>query len=275
MKIQKLFLIILFLSCGCSDTENSVFTQMDCDPEKMPEFDGNSVTFLDDNGNPYKDTIISVIEKRRTVFKPCREMIYRAIFRSEKNKLISNSRIKMMATGKRWGFQAEKQDEIVIQYEFTDKDFRRNQKHQLNKKLLKNSWFKEGIEGVIENVEEVWMHPFRYNQFNFTEVAPFPEVKFPLEIGKSWTGNLNIQDGWGDWENTQGYFEYKITAKETITTDFGEIENCWKIESKSEFEFGQSKLDYWFNEKLGFVKLNYINYGNQTLEIQLEKVIEK
>ena len=134
---------------------------------------------------------------------------------------------------------------------------------------------KEGITGVIENVEVVWMHPFRLNQYNFTEVAPFPEVKFPLKIGKAWTGNLNIQQGWGDWENTHGYFQYQITLKEDITTLFGKIENCWKIESKSKYEFGQSKLVYWFSEKFGFVKMDYINYGNQTLEIELEEVNEK
>lgn len=119
------------------------------------------------------------------------------------------------------------------------------------------------------------MHPFRSNQYNFTEVAPFPEVKFPLEVGKIWTGNLSILEGWGDWSNTQGYFVYEVTTKEDIITLFGKIENCWKIESKATYKFGESKFDYWFSEKLGFVKMNYINYGNQILEIELEEVKEK
>ncbi len=274
MKIQTLILMILLLNIGCSENHknNSEFTSIECAPEKMPEFDGNKVTILDDNGNPLKDTIFGGIEKRRTVFKPCREMIYRAEFKSDKKELISNGRIKMVATGRRWEFQPEKQDEIIVQYEFTEEDFEKNQKNQLNKGFLTDSWMKEGIEGVIENVEEVWMHPFRYNQFNFTEVAPFPEVKFPLHIGKSWTGNLSIQEGWGDWENTNGYFEYKIVDKENITTNYGQIDDCWKIESKSKYEFGESKFDYWFSETLGFVKMDYRNYGNQTLVIELEEV---
>lgn len=240
----------------------------------MPEFDGNKVKILDDNGNPIKDTIIEVIKKRRTVFMPCREMVYRATFKSDKNELISNSRIKMMATGKRWTYEPDRQDVIVVQYEFTSDDIKKNIKHQLNKGILEYEWREEVIEGVIENVEEVWMHPFRANQFNFTEVAPFPKVKFPIQIGKSWIGNLNIQNGWGDWENTHGYFEYKVTAQENITTAFGQIENCWKIESKSEYEFGTSKFNFWFSETLGFVKMHYTNYGNQTLEIELEQIIE-
>lgn len=275
MKYLTLFLIILFFSVGCSNFNNSEFTTIKCAPEVMPKYDSIKVKLLDENGNSQKDTIIGKIEKRRTVFKPCREMIYRAKFKSDKNELISDSRIKMMAIGKRWKYQPEMQDEIVIQYEFVNEDFEKNQVYQLNKSLNRKIWTKEGIEGVIENAEEVWMHPFRYNQFNFTEVAPFPQVKFPLHIGKNWTGNLSIQEGWGDWDNTNGYFEYKIIDKENITTIYGQIDDCWKIESKSKYEFGESKFDYWFNEKLGFVKMDYKNYGNQTLLIELEEVNKK
>ncbi len=275
-KIITLSILFLSLNIGClnKDVNKSVFSPIECTPEKMPEFDGNKVTILDDNGNAVKDTIISVIKKKRTVFRPCRELIYRAKFTSSKNELISNSRIKLMATGKRWQFQPEKQDEIIVQYEFTGEDFKRNEKSQLNKTFLTN-WAKEGIEGVIENVEKVWMHPFRGNQFNFTEVAPFPEVRLPLKIGKFWTGSLDILEGWGDWENTHVYSEYTITANENITTIFGQIENCWKVESKSKCKFGQSKFNYWFSEQLGFVKMEYVNYGNQTLIIELEEANEK
>jgi len=240
----------------------------------MPKFDGNKVTFLDDKGNPLKDTIIGVIEKRRTVFKPCREMIYQTEFKTEKGELISRSRIKMMAKGKRWQFQPEKQDEILIQYEFTQKDFDRNKEYQLNKRMIADKWAGEVREGIIENVEYIWMHPFRFNQYNFTEVAPFPEVKLPLKIGKSWTGTLHIQEGWGDWEDTHKYSEYKVIDRESIKTNLGQLENCWKIESKAKIELGESTFDYWFHEEFGFVKMDYKNYGNQTLQIELVEVKE-
>jgi hypothetical protein len=133
----------------------------------------------------------------------------------------------------------------------------------------------QGIEGVIENVEEIWMHPFRFNQFNFTEVAPFPEVKFPLKVGKTWTGSLQILNGWGDWSNTTGNFQYEVLSKETIMTNYGSIDNCWHIKSKATYPFGNSNFEYWFHESLGFVKKEYQNYGNQTLSIELEDLIEK
>jgi hypothetical protein len=273
--MKYIILSALLFALGCSSKKENVykFQPTSCNPDVMPMFDGDKVTILDDNGNPIKDTILGGIEKRRTVFKPCREMIYHAEFKTEAGKLISKSRIKMMAKGKRWQFQPEKQDEILIQYEFTQEDFNRNKKHQLNKGILSKKWVGETSEGVIENIEEIWMHPFRSNQYNFTEVAPFPEIKLPLRIGKSWTGTLHIQ-GWGDWKNTHKYAEYKVVGKETIETNFGRIENCWKIESKSEFELGESTFDYWFNKELGFVKMKYKNYGKQTLEIDLAEVKE-
>lgn len=274
--MKKIVIIIIFLNLSCSRVKDKSyqFKSIKCNPEEMPKFDGNKVSILDNEGNALKDTIIGGIEKRRIVFKPCREMIYKAEFKSEKEELITRSRIKMMANGKRWRFQPEKQDEISIQYEFDQKDIDKNKQHQLNKGLDLNMWTGEVKEGIIENVEQVWMHPFRFNQFNFTEVAPFPEVNFPLKIGNRWTARLHIQEGWGDWEDTHKYSEYEIVDRETIKTDLGIIKNCWKVKSIAKFKLGESKFDYWFNEDLGFVKMNYKNYGNQTLEIELIEVNE-
>ncbi|MEM6317009.1 MAG: hypothetical protein AAF960_05025 [Bacteroidota bacterium] len=275
MKNIILFFLLFQLGCANMETNNYQFQPLECNPEEMPKWDGNKVTFLDDAGNPVKDTIIGRVEKRRTVFKPCREIIYQAEFKTAAGNLISKSRIKMMALGRRWQFQPEKQDEISIQYEFTQADFDRNQQHQLNRGMLTDKWTGTAKEGIIENVEEVWMHPFRSNQYNFTEVAPFPQVKFPLRIGKSWTSSLNIQEGWGDWANTRKYSEYEVTNKENLRIPFGPISDCWKIKSKSRFELGESTFEYWFNEELGFVQMNYKNYGQQTLDIVLIEVTEK
>lgn len=251
------------------------FTALDCSPENMPVFDSIKMTIFDENQNLVNDSIIELIEKRRTVFKPCREIIYQANFKSENGKLISKTRIKLMATGKRWNAQPELQDEIVIQYEYTSKDFKRCREYQLNKKLLDHGWSVETITGVRENVKEVWMHPFRENQFNFTEVAPFPKILFPLDIGRSWEDTIRIPSGnWGDWENSEIISHYEVTNKETIKTRYGQIDDCWKIESRSDFRLGKSEFYFWFHEELGFIRMEYKNYENQTLLIELEEVNE-
>ncbi len=277
--INYIILIFAILLASCKETSitnfrKSVFTELNCTPEATPDYDGNKVTILDENKEPVKDTIINRIKKTRRVFKPCREMIYRAIWKNNDGEIITNNRIKMMATGHRWDLQPEKQDEIIIQVEYSEEDIQNTIKYQLNRKILDRRWMEQGIEGVVENVEEVWMHPFRFNQYNFTEVAPFPEVKFPLMVGKKWSGNLNILEGWGDWEHTSGNFEYEVMANMEIITNFGSIPNCWHIKSSAQYDFGKSFLEYWFNQNLGFVKMDYKNYGDQTLSIQLEGVKE-
>ena len=46
------------------------------------------------------------------------------------------------------------------------------------------------------------------------------KIKFPLKIGKTWSGQLRIMDGWGDWTNTSGSFEYEVVAQETINIKY-------------------------------------------------------
>jgi hypothetical protein len=267
-----LFFVLSFLSFACSDPPSSAFTQVECINEEMPAYDGRKVSLLNDEGVPYKDTILEKIEKRRTVFKPCRAYIYIARFYSAEEELITESRIKMVATGQRWKYQPEMQDEVVIQYAFSESDKKISLPHQLNRSLPDFDWINEERTGVIENVEKVWMHPFRANQFTFTEVAPFPEVEFPLKVGKSWTGQLRIQQGWGDWENTSGNFLYEVVAREAAETAYATLQDCWKIKSRASYSFGASYLDYWFHDTLGFVKMDYRNYGGQRLRIELQEV---
>ncbi|MCB0629780.1 MAG: hypothetical protein R2824_12600 [Saprospiraceae bacterium] len=50
--------------------------------------------------------------------------------------------------------------------------------------------------------------------------------------------------------------------------------NCWKIAAKTSFDLGESTLDLWFSETLGFVRMNYRNYAGQYLEIELAEVVE-
>lgn len=275
MKNIIIILLSTTLILSCAQTQNENFNlDIVCIPDKIPDFDGIKVAILNENGKPVKDTIIERIKKKRDVFKPCRQLTYRAILRDSFGNDLSNSRIRITPTGKRWMYDSDMQDEVIIEYEYSTEDFKNSKTYTLNKGLKNHLWQGLTKEGIIENVDQVWMHPFRANQFNFTEVAPFPEVKFPLQIGKTWSGILNIQNGWGDWENSNGSFDYEIISKVSIETKAGLIPNCWKVKSQSSYEFGKSELVFWFNEQLGFVKKEYRNYGGQTLSITLEEINE-
>ncbi|RNI29621.1 hypothetical protein EFA69_08670 [Rufibacter immobilis] len=181
-----------------------------------------------------------------------------------------------MATGRAWPAQPEVQDEVAQQFEVRDEELVELRKHFVNRKLAALDVITtQETTGVIENSEEVWMHPFRSNQFDFTEVAGFPEVQLPLEIGKTWTSYIHPGKGWGDWENTTVTSVYRVKKQEKLKTAFREFENCWKIACVSTAPFGDSKHDFWFDAHYGFVRMEYTNYQGQTLTFDLEEVIEK
>lgn len=187
--MKVLILGIAIILSACVEAQVHKFEIIECTNSILPEFDGQVVSLIDSNtGEILKDTLVEKVEKTRNIFKPCRQYIYTAIYRDKNNNVISDSKIWMMSTGRRWEYQPEKQDEVVVQFAFSKENIPEIKKHYVNKKILESITFSDQTTtGIIENVKEVWMHPFRSNQYNFTEVAAFPHVKYPLEIGKTWT----------------------------------------------------------------------------------------
>ncbi len=104
-KIKGLILVftLVFISIGCKESKKSpelistFYEGVICSPEPMPDYDVINVILEEKNQAPEKDTTVRQIEKRRDAFKPCRQMIYQAIWKSKSGKIITKSRIKMMA----------------------------------------------------------------------------------------------------------------------------------------------------------------------------------
>ncbi|WP_425390240.1 hypothetical protein [Ekhidna sp.] len=201
------------------------------------------------------------------VFKPCRELTYMAKFWDTENNLISESRVWIMATGNAWEF-SDRQNELLIAYEFDSTDVERINEYAINKGLNDRLWQKQEATGVIENENQIWMHPFRSNQYNFTEVAPFPSIRLRIEPGVQWSSTLSIYDGWGDWANSTLTNNYEIVGYEEIETPFSSLE-AWHVDSYTSAPFGISTHNFWFHHDLGFVKMIIHNYAGQTLQIEL------
>lgn len=133
------------------------------------------------------------------------------------------------------------------------------------------------ITGLIENEKNIWLHPPREFLFRILELNPFPYIKYPLQIGHTWTGDLLIGGQWGDkrWKEWSGNilnkYQYKITDKKTVNTPLGSME-CYVIESEAKSELGITKLTSYFNEQFGFVKLDYTNIDKSTIEIDIQGV---
>ena len=118
--------------------------------------------------------------------------------------------------------------------------------------------------GVIENQNNVWLHPPRDRFFRILEINPFPFIQTPYEIGNKWEWSLSIGKNWGDerwktWEESiENKYVYEITGKKRLTTKVGNID-CFEIKSTATSSIGKTHLVSYFNEEMGFVKLEYTN----------------
>lgn len=212
------------------------------------------------------------IPKKRIIFRKGKTYHYKAIYTGSNNDTLSNSFVYMKTTGERWEEQPESQD--LVYYEFPDykADSIRLSNHFINREF--QSWTREKGEGVTENIERVWIHPIRANQYKFTEVAPFPEVELPLQKGKKWVNITNGIKAWGEWDGQTVKNKYKITGKTFYQLEDFTID-CWIIKSVAKCQSGKSKLITLFNEDYGFVKMDYQNYENEKLVFELMDVEEK
>ena len=242
--------IFIFVLLACQ-TEKSPFFEVDCVPEQV-------------NSNPGYETI----------YKPCRAFIFRAQYWDADYDLISDQRIWMMATGNRWEFD-DGQAELFIQYEYDEADVARIQSYNINPPLNDRSWQKFETTGFIEGQSSLWMHPFRSNQYLFTEVAPLPIVEYTkLDLYSEWKSGLNIGYGWGEWEDTHLDYTYQVTDVVDLDLEIGNIKDCFHISSIATAPFGNSQFDFWFSFRYGIVKMIYRNYLGQILLIELQEVKE-
>lgn len=118
------------------------------------------------------------------------------------------------------------------------------------------------MTSLVENSNNIWLHPIRVGFFNSLETCPFPFVKNPLKIGSEWNDAMKIGQGWrnekwGVWEGSLILnYNYKITNKEILKTEIGEID-CYIIESSASSSIGTTKLKSYFSEIYGFVRYEY------------------
>lgn len=159
----------------------------------------------------------------------------------------------------------------------------------LNHKMIydNQSFYQRGISfiidknitttGLIENERNIWLHPPREYLFKILQLNPFPYIKSPIEVGHSWEWKLKIGGQWGDkrWKewngNIENKYQYRIVGIEKINTIFGPLD-CYIVESQAESELGITKLKNYFNEKYGFVRLDYTNIDNSKIEMNLQNI---
>jgi hypothetical protein len=135
----------------------------------------------------------------------------------------------------------------------------------------------QSTSGLIENSLNIWMHPHRDKYFMILELNPFPYIEQPFQVGHKWQWELGIGSHWGDlrWKRWNGSvrnrYEYEIVGREKLKTKIG-VQDCWIIKSTATSEIGSTSLLAYFNEKNGFVKLDYTNIDKSKLIIEIKEI---
>jgi len=218
------------------------------------------------NSNP-------VGSENKRIFTSCRQFLYKASYWDDEYNLISDDKVRMTVTGA--DSYNEGQDELVIQFAYNPEEEQWIKSHGINTGLKSREWTHQVSEGFAEGEKGVWIHPIRHNQYVFTEVAPLPMITYSkLWVGNEWNAELNIYDGWGDWENANLKEVYQVIDVGELETPFRKLDSCWHIQATSFASFGTSTNDYWFHRDYGFVRMQYKNYVGQLLIFDLLDVTE-
>jgi len=140
--------------------------------------------------------------------------------------------------------------------------------------------FQGEITGVVEDSINIFLHPPRQHAFSITEFNAFPNLRFPLTIGKKWNAFIDIPsifftkahlDNREPPDLLHMIFAYEVIGNVTIETAFGN-KNCTIIEGSGTSSIGNTRSKFYYNDELGFIKIEYDNINDTTLTLDLQAV---
>jgi hypothetical protein len=199
------------------------------------------------------------------IWSPKRTYTYQATFTDPKGTRITQEKITIHPTDEIW--ERDPQQTLAdFTVDFSTEDSARLAPFPANG--VQRAWSRNYYEGVIENESRVWMHPLRSNQYLYTELAPFPEIKLPIEEGMSWKSALFIYEAFGTFEGT---VECRYVTMGQETRDYAmQSLKCWEVvASGTHTKMGVNKATFYFHEDFGFTEMNYRFYDGHKLEIKL------
>lgn len=156
--------------------------------------------------------------------------------------------------------------------------FRRTDKNQTEIKynIYPNPTFRVST-GLVENEQNIWFHPPRFGFFRALETCPFPYIKLNKNAGYKWNDEMVISDYWSDerwgiWkEKLLLKYGYEIMGEETMDTDFGNL-SVTKVYATASSVIGKSSLISYFNDKYGFIKLEYVLFSGDKIILELKEI---
>jgi len=228
-----------------------------------------------------QETIDSLI-----IYNKNKTYIYKAVFIDEKGDTLTKESITLKPTGEKWFRVQEKikfiytpniqrLESFIIPVNSRQKKREKWTKKKAKKNKIHIPWPTSTNTGAVENDSVVWIHPFRANQYVYTEIAPFPEVQFSyLYKGGEWESTLYITAGWDNFKGTVKS-EYKVKGIGSYQNDEMKLDSCWVIESiGNHSELGTSYQNFLFHQKYGFVEMKYKFYNGVRIEFFLIETID-
>ena len=134
--------------------------------------------------------------------------------------------------------------------------------------------------GLIENSKNIWMHPNRSDLFRITQLNPWPFIQKPYQVGSKYSWSLKTGSQWGDvrWQTWDGLvetkYQYKIVEETSVKIGRKEYP-CLKIEGEGTSKLGKTFSTAYFNEEVGFLRIEYTNIDSSQLIINLIEIISK
>lgn len=212
------------------------------------------------------------------VFRAGRTYEYRAVFINPAGDTLTRGGVTLEALGTPWVAQRKTQMAIRNRYHYTVQDSSTfltypNPTTQRPDKPKRYSWGPAYTTGVVENKQEILIHPFRNNQYLLTEIAPFPKVLLDsLQPGGQWRSRLYIMMGYGKLNGTTNS-TYKVAGQETRQYGPLTLPGCWLVKAVAVHDkVGNSSLDFYFHPAYGFTEMHYRFFDGTRISFVLTQV---
>ncbi|WMN07800.1 hypothetical protein QYS48_29915 [Marivirga arenosa] len=250
---MRLFIIILFV-ISFSGLQAQDYESVHIEKGRNPDID--NTIFKTGRGFLYQLSIYESGDEKQLVFSDTDWDFEEISQESSKGQV--NSIIYLTASVNRSKRINKKQTEVIIGFEPQGKTFQNT--------------------GIVENAQNIWLHPPRSNFFKILELCPFPYVKFSSADLK-WQDKIKIDQKWQDsrwatWEGDQTIdLIYANKGFKNIASHLGEF-RCLITKSTAKSTFGESILTTYFNSEVGFVKMEYEILGRYTVLLELVEIKE-
>jgi hypothetical protein len=267
--VLKLCIICAFILSSCSVTNN----------EKESDVENN---------------IVQQINRDNVIYINGREFVFSYKYYSKQNKPMTC--YVLDTTKMLWKLEEKIQnpnnkwyaiDKIHLRVHYKTKDSVSTNQTPIEYSYFSNNkriGFKEQTS-ISESDNMVMINVPRFYCFYLSELISPPLInRPPLKIGESWPSSIEIPESTIKFMRLDTLLKtngnivngYSTTITDTISieTNMGKL-FCYVVNTESKNNNKLPSLISYFNEKYGFIRLNYFNIDSTRMEYNLEAVIDK